>query len=145
MRWLLLPLLALSLDAQDAAGQPIHGLLQDAAACTACHREAGASLWEAHRWQPCTAFCMTCHAPADMAQHHSVGKPLRRPLSTPLPLAKNQVLACFTCHDLSRPREDALRWKAESLFGRLFRRQARHRTYLLVHRNDRGQLCRICH
>lgn len=144
-RWIYFLALAVSLSAQDEARKPIHSLLQDPSACTTCHKEEGVSLWEARRLQPCIPFCIACHVPADMAQHHPVGMALRKPLPTPLPLAKGQVMACFTCHDLSRPREDTLRWKAESLFGRLFNRQARHKTYLLVHRNDRGQLCLTCH
>jgi hypothetical protein len=52
---------------------------------------------------------------------------------------------CATCHDLATPRHDQVRWKAESLFDRLFRSQDHYQTYLLVYRNDKGQLCLACH
>lgn len=145
MRWgtvLLATITALTLSAQEMLG---HGSLAEPSACVACHKEDGQARWTNQRWRACTPFCLSCHSPADTAQHHPVGKALRKPLTVPLPLGPGEVMACRTCHDLSRAREDSVRWRAESLYGRLFRRQSRHKTYFLVQRNDRGQLCLACH
>jgi hypothetical protein len=145
MRWLMVLVATLSLAGQEPADMPGHGALKDATACQTCHKEDGQGRWAMHRGRPCTPYCLTCHAKADMAQHHSVDVPLRKALPAPLPLTKEQRMACFTCHDLSRAREDGIPWKAESLFDRLFRKQRRYKTFFLVQRNERGQLCRICH
>ena len=80
-----------------------------------------------------------------MAQHHTIGVQLVKSMAVDLPLTPDHRLTCTTCHRLSQPRQDRVRWRAESLFGRLFRRQDTYQTYYLVIRNDRGQLCRVCH
>lgn len=80
-----------------------------------------------------------------MEKHHTIGGKLERTPQPPLRLDARSQLTCCTCHHLGRPRHDRIRWKAESLFDRVFRRQDRHKTYLLVVRNDRGQLCKACH
>lgn len=80
-----------------------------------------------------------------MAKHHPVDNPVTRPPRIPLRLTSEKKSACFTCHSLANPRYDQVRWKAESLFGRLFQRESRYPTYYLATRNDRGQLCLACH
>jgi hypothetical protein len=80
-----------------------------------------------------------------MERHHLIDRKL--PVAPPaaLQLTSQGLNGCSTCHDLGQPRFDQVRWKAESLYDRLFRRQPRYRTYFLVFRNDRGQLCKTCH
>ncbi len=60
-------------------------------------------------------------------------------------LTAEMKIACFTCHDMSQPRYDGVRWKATSLFDRLFRNESQYHTYFLVMRNSQGQLCLTCH
>ena len=141
MAW---PLLALVLAGEDARST---GCLaaKGAAACAACHAAAGEALWATRQDRPCSPYCMTCHGKAEMARHHNVGTPLKRPPGAALPLAKGQRVACFTCHLLSQPRYDSVRWKAASLYDRTFRTASQYKTYFLVTRNDQGQLCLACH
>lgn len=131
--------------AQSPDDMPGRAALKDPAACRPCHQEDAAARWVAHRERPCTAYCHTCHLVADMAKHHTVDSLLRKPPHEELPLTAGRRTACFTCHTLARARHDSVRWKAESLFGRVFHRAPRQKTYFLVIRNDRGQLCRACH
>ncbi|HJW72963.1 MAG TPA: hypothetical protein VJ486_08900 [Geothrix sp.] len=122
-----------------------HAALASAAACAGCHAAEAQPLWEAHPHTPCTQACLTCHGKDDMARHHPVGHPVTKPPRMALRLTRDGKSACFTCHDLSNRRYDAVRWKAESLFSRIFHRETRHKTYYLATRNDRGQLCLACH
>ena len=136
---------AASLLAQSGAEFPGHAPLASAAACAPCHATDAQTRWEASRHRACTPLCLTCHTKEAMAKHHPVDNPVTRPPRIPLRLTGDQKSACFTCHDLGNRRYDAVRWKAESLFGRLLRRESRHLTYYLATRNDRGQLCLACH
>ena len=112
--------------------------------CTACHNvpariKAGAT-------KPCTPYCMSCHQQSEMERHHTVDAEL--PVESQdieLHLAAGKRMVCATCHDLSRPRFDSVRWKAASLFDRLFHESPRYKTYFLSMRNDAGQLCLVCH
>jgi hypothetical protein len=135
----------LSLPAFAAPDMPGHMALQTATPCLGCHAQDGQARWSSNRWQACTSYCQSCHAPAEMGQHHPVDTVLTKIPSAPLPLSATRRTACFTCHDLSRQRFDRVRWKSESLFGRLFRKQNEYKTYFLTLRNDRGQLCLACH
>jgi hypothetical protein len=80
-----------------------------------------------------------------MGRHHKVDVVLENEPENGLKLTTDHRDACFTCHDLSRPRYDSARWKAVSLFDKMFRQEARYKTYFLVQRNDSGQLCLNCH
>lgn len=122
-----------------------HAVLGSAAACLSCHAGDAQARWDTDRDRPCTNFCLTCHATEEMAKHHPVGHSVTRAPRLALRLTLNQKSACFTCHDLTIQRYDAVRWKAESLFRRLVSRESRHKTYYLATRNDRGQLCLACH
>lgn len=113
--------------------------------CAGCHRDDAAARFEQDRLQPCAPLCLTCHPPKEMAQHHTIGRKLDRPLRRELRLDLKERMTCTTCHHLGRPRFDTVRWRSESLFDRAFRRQDRHKTYLLAIRNERGQLCKACH
>lgn len=113
--------------------------------CLGCHRDDAPARFEKDRLQPCAPFCLSCHPPREMDKHHTIGRKLDRPLRRELRLDAKDQLTCATCHHLGRPRFDSVRWRSESLFDRAFRRQERHKTYLLAFRNDRGQLCKACH
>lgn len=145
----LVPLMLLGtlvcLGGQGVPDAKVHAELEQPSACQPCHQEDGAARWASYRQQPCSPYCLTCHLPKDMAQHHAIGVPLPRAAGKDLRLTSEGRMACTTCHRLSTPRRDQVRWRAESLYGRLFRRQDSHLTYFLVIRNDRGQLCRACH
>jgi len=143
---LALPLLALALapgeeDAHTTGCLPAKG----AAACVACHPGDAASRHAAGATRLCSAYCQTCHAKDDMARHHKVGTALAQAPSAVLPLTSGKKTACITCHLLSRPRYDSVRWKAASLYDRMFRAEPRYKTYFLAMRNDQGQLCLSCH
>jgi len=114
-------------------------------ACASCHTKDLAARFPDHRTRPCTPYCLTCHFKDGKDQHHSVGTPLRKKPSDPRLLTPGDRTTCATCHDLATPRYDQVRWKAESLFDRMFRSQNHYHTYLLAYRNDKGQLCLACH
>lgn len=113
--------------------------------CLACHPVDAGARWEGRRSRPCARYCQACHAPKAMESHHPIDRKLPKVPPSPLLLTADGMTGCSTCHDLGQPRFDRTRWRAESLFDRLFRRQARYKTYFLAVRNDRGQLCRTCH
>lgn len=140
---LLVPVLAFALAAALAPDGDPHGG-RGAATCAACHADAPGR-WEAHGDRPCTPWCLTCHGKAEMDQHHPVGTVLRKKPGPDFPLTADGRMACSTCHLMSRPRTDTVRWKASSLFDRLFHGESRYKTYYLTERNDQGQLCLACH
>lgn len=148
MRRLLLPVLVLAVLALLAGTAPegpgCHAA-QEEGACAGCHKDDARARWEASRYRPCTAWCLTCHAKGEMDRHHTVGTVLRKDPGPAYPVTKDRRMTCATCHDLSRQRFDAVRWKASSLYDRLFRGEARYPTYFLAQRNDQGQLCLACH
>jgi len=146
MTLLIVPVLALVLaqgeeDAHTTGCLPAKG----AAACAVCHPGDAAARFEASGSRPCKPYCQTCHTKAQMARHHNVGTALVRAPSAVLPLTADHKTACVTCHLLSRPRYDTVRWKAASLYDKLFRGETRYKTYFLAIRNDQGQLCLSCH
>lgn len=145
VRHLWLASLAPLLLATQAPVARDHTHLDEPAACAPCHGLEAVNRWATARHRPCTQLCLTCHSQEDMAKHHPVGTQLTKPIKTRLSLTGDRRTACATCHDLSRPRHDRVRWKADSLFGRLFRKQEKYPTYYLAIRNDRGQLCLACH
>lgn len=92
----------------------------------------------------CDAQCIRCHA-EDAKRMHPVGANVPALRTPELHRSSAGRIACRTCHDLSRPAADSVPWRAQSLFDAVFRRQASYPTYLLVMRNQRGQLCQTCH
>lgn len=144
-----LPLLilrsAVALEVEDAHSA---GCLPPASvqhqACAACHKDAP-KRWAANQSRPCTPYCATCHKKTETERHHPVGVVLPKAPEEGLPLLAGNKMACATCHDLSKPRFDSVRWKAASLFDRIFREELRYKTFFLSHRNDKGQLCLSCH
>lgn len=145
---LLLPSAVLSVDAEDArsVGCLPKGAVETAsAACASCHKEDAVSRYEKEQSKACVPYCMSCHKKDEMERHHTVGTELTQMPETALHLSAGSRIACATCHDMSRARYDSVRWKATSLFSRMFRNEVRYKTYFLTMRNDAGQLCLTCH
>jgi hypothetical protein len=144
---LLIPLLGYSIevgDARTAGCLPPASLPSPATVCSSCHEDSQ-KRWAARQNQPCTAYCMSCHKKAEMERHHTIGSVLPDIPGEVLRLTEDKKTACFTCHNLSQPRYDSVRWKAASLFDRLFRSESRYKTFFLAQRNEQGQLCQNCH
>lgn len=115
-------------------------------ACAACHKQDADSRWRSAQATPCTPYCATCHKKEETERHHSVNAELSvESQDVTLHLAQGKLMGCTTCHDLSRPRFDSVRWKAASLFERMFRESPQYKTYFLSMRNETGQLCLVCH
>ena len=134
----IIPLLGFSLEEEA----PLHAAT--AAACVSCH-EDGQQRWTLSQYQPCTPYCIACHKKPEMERHHTVGTLLEGIPANVLHLSSDKKVACNTCHDMSRTRYDSERWKAASLYDRMFHKETRYKTYFLVMRNDKGQLCLTCH
>ncbi|MDD2700922.1 MAG: hypothetical protein PHH36_06745 [Sideroxydans sp.] len=115
-----------------------------AAVCASCHKDAPQRFGK-DPVRSCTPYCMSCHKKTDMDRHHTVGTALPRMPETDMYLTAGKKVVCSTCHDLSRPRYDLVRWKATSLFDRMFHDEDQYKTYFLSMRNDQGQLCLTCH
>lgn len=131
--------------AQQASdvGERRHRESLSAGACAACHSAPTAVRTPTPRGG-CDAQCISCHQ-ADTVGHHRIANALPADLPAPLVRSTDGRLACRTCHDLSRPLQDSVAWRAQSLFDAVFRRRAVHPTYRLAMRNHNGQLCQICH
>jgi predicted CXXCH cytochrome family protein len=140
--------LALLLCAKFALGRPggtgqgAHATWNEEA-CLKCHDAAAAAEIWSRLTKPCSEMCATCHTFPE--RHHAVGVPISRRVQSPLLLTKNATNACVTCHDVTRPRFERSAWVSQSLFERVARRSIENKTFYLVMRNDRGQLCRTCH
>jgi hypothetical protein len=80
-----------------------------------------------------------------MKGHHPVGVQIDKPVRPPLLLTSNGTNTCVTCHDVTRNRYERTTWTSQSLIQRLATRTRERKTFYLVMRNDRGQLCRNCH
>jgi hypothetical protein len=145
---LAIPLFVLSLEDEDAHSAgclPKNTVPNPSSVCAGCHNDS-LSRWESNWNRPCTPYCISCHKKTEMDRHHTVGSELpKAPPDAVLKLASKNRTACFTCHDLSHPRYDGVRWKAASLYDRLFRNEKRYKTYFLSERNEQGQLCLSCH
>jgi hypothetical protein len=144
---LMIPLSGLSLEEEDAHSVgclPKNTVQNPSSVCAGCHNDS-MGRWESNWSRPCTPYCMSCHKKNEMDRHHTVGSELPKAPDATLILTAENKTACFTCHDLSHPRYDSVRWKAASLFDRLFRPEKHYKTYFLSEQNDRGQLCLSCH
>ncbi len=144
---LLIPVIGFSLEVEDARNAgclPQATVQAPSSVCAACHKDSQ-KRWVSNQYRPCTPYCMSCHKKAEMDRHHPVGTQLPRAPENALHLAADKKIACVTCHDMSHPRYDSVRWKATSLFDRLFREESRYKTFFLALRNDQGQLCLSCH
>ena len=138
---------ALLLGASVALGQPGGGegphVTWNEASCLKCHDAALAAEIRGRLTSPCSEMCATCHTFKE--RHHAVGVPIAGRVPASLLLTKKATNACVTCHDVTRPRYERSAWTSRSLFERVARRSSENKTFYLVMRNDRGQLCRNCH
>ena len=110
--------------------------------CAACHKSAEVKEKLKDTTRACDIFCKKCHK--NMSKHHPAGVKLKNDLPENITLSSGKKLACITCHDLKVPRYDSVSWKAESLFGSIFKSEKRYKTYYLIIRNNDGDLCRKC-
>jgi predicted CXXCH cytochrome family protein len=138
----------LLLRAEGALGQPggtgegAH-VLWNEESCVKCHDATAAAEIRSRLTNPCSQMCATCHSFQE--RHHAVGVPISGHVQAPLVLTRKVTNTCVTCHDVTRPRFERSAWVSQSLFERAFRAPRENRTFYLVMRNDRGQLCRNCH
>ncbi len=144
---IVMPSLVYAVDTEDAHTVGCLPKTADkaaAVACASCHKDAPKRL-VAHQHRPCSPYCATCHKKEEMERHHPVGTELEHDADDQMPLSAQKEIACVTCHNMSQMRYDKTRWKATSLFDRLFRNETKHKTYFLSMKNDKGQLCLTCH
>ena len=116
---------------------------QDIAACDLCHQVDAAIAREAGVENACSQYCGTCHK--DKGTHHPIGMALPADKTDGLRLSLNHSVACISCHRINMDRFSDQSWKAESAFDHLFKKQAKYKTYFLAKRNNKGQLCMVCH
>jgi len=112
-------------------------------ACRACHASEKERPKLADPYLCCNNHCERCHK--DMTKHHPVAAAVDDKDRVSLPLLGGDKVACISCHDLKAPATDTKSWKSESLYARLFQRQATYKTYYLRINNSAGRLCKMCH
>lgn len=110
--------------------------------CTKCHSFTDRSSFQ-DVTNICDQKCLQCHK--DLEGHHKTGMKLRKDAGPTVKLRKNGTLACVSCHNLTGARWDGKSWKSQSIFGAAFNFGRKHKTYYLVERNNKGQLCDRCH
>jgi hypothetical protein len=141
---------AIADDTEDAQSSgcfpPLTQSVNPTPVCLTCHKKEP-KWFASNSDKVCTTYCMTCHPKEEMSRHHTVNTPLNK---TPddeihLVLTVEKKMACITCHEMSRPRYDKVRWKSTSLFDRIFRHEDKYKTYFLTMQNDQGKLCLTCH
>ena len=128
--------------AEAVHGQPEH-ITWSVASCLTCHAPEESAELAARVTRPCSTLCSKCHGFRET--HHPVGVTIPAAVPATLQLTQKGTNACVTCHDVTRPRFEGSPWTSTSLFARALSRTKENRTYYLVMRNDRGQLCRNCH
>ncbi len=141
-----IPFAVHSLEPEDAHTVGCLPKISDKAhtACASCHKDAP-KRYAANQHRPCTPFCATCHKKEEMDKHHPVGTEIEHEAHEEMPITAQKEIECVTCHNMSQARYDKARWKATSLFERMFRNETKHKTYFLSMKNDKGQLCLTCH
>ncbi len=131
-------------NAHSVGCLPALSVKNPASVCTTCHKD-GESRWQSNRHRPCTPYCTSCHSGEQLERHHLIGIKVNITPPEGIRLTSDGRSACFTCHDISNKQYDTIRWKAASMFDRMFKSQERYKTYFLVKPNDHGQLCLSCH
>lgn len=116
------------------------------AQCLQCHQESEASgKLKNFGSVICDDSCLKCHK-SQMGEHHVVGKTIEKKEDVArLVFLGGQRLSCITCHDMKNKRYDSRSWKSQSLFGRVFSRKSKHKTFYLRINNSSGALCKSCH
>jgi hypothetical protein len=132
-------ILALNAAAHEPAAHPAWNV----EACVSCHTApAEKARLESRVARPCRDMCVSCHS---MKNHHPVGVKIDAAVKAPLMLTADGTNTCVTCHDVTRKPTEDMPWTSQSAIQRVVRRSKEHKTFLLVMRNDHGQLCRNCH
>lgn len=144
----ILPLLVMVLAGLVIAADPetvkIMPFVSSSQDCVKCHSASEVQQWSNDTANACDAHCMTCHKA--MGSHHTVGVNVQGNLPESMgPLTRGSKLRCVTCHNLSRNRFDEAPWRSESLYESIFQRKNQYKTYYLVMKNTKGQLCNTCH
>ncbi len=111
--------------------------------CQKCHSPGDAYGWQIGSNNECRRYCYGCHSIE--RQHHPTGHVVEVSLPKGIVLTAKRQITCRSCHNLQSPAEDSKAWRSESLFDSMFRKQLIYKTYYLIMRNNKGQLCRSCH
>ena len=94
----------------------------------------------------CDPNCMLCHKSMSSGNHHPVGMKLENVNTRTLgPVTQREKMMCITCHDLRKNRLDRKPWRSQSLYESIFKKKGKYKTYYLVKKNNKGQLCNLCH
>jgi len=128
----------------DSDTLKIMPFISDSSACLECHDQTEMTARYLELAFPCDHICQKCHQ-AEMAAHHKTGMAITFKTRGSLRLGTGNRLICISCHDLTGPRFSPTPKKAQSLFQRMFKSQAKYKSYYLVVDNRNGQLCRMCH
>ena len=130
-------------DTGDDGTEKIMPFVNDHSYCLECHSREELNTRCTDPARTCDTFCEKCHK--DMDAHHKVGMEVSFKVPGNIFLINGKRLGCISCHDLKNRRFDDKPWKANSLFGRLFERKEKYKTYFLIKNNSKGQLCKACH
>ncbi len=132
-----------SVIAFDRETEKVMPFISSKSFCSECHQAEDSKFILQNLTNPCDYLCNKCHKGLEL--HHKVGMKLAGRLSRKFYLTRKKKIACFTCHDLKTKRYDNTSWRAESLFENIFRKKTKYKTYYLVIKNTKGQLCKKCH
>ncbi len=114
------------------------------AGCATCHfvtpeTPSGSATVQVELIKSAGEWCKSCHDMEAMTLHptgvlasNSVG----------LPLEEGKYMSCLTCHSPHNPPLASEPWAPLSLSTT---KEGQFKTYMLNHKNDKGQLCRKCH
>jgi hypothetical protein len=127
----------------DKATEKIMPFVSDNSYCLECHSREELDTRYKDPAIACDDYCSKCHK--EKEAHHPVGMEVTFDIPDDILLRGGDRLVCVSCHDLKTQRMDDKPWKAKSLFGRIFRRQADYKTYYLIKNNSKGKLCKYCH
>lgn len=94
----------------------------------------------------CDPNCILCHKTMTSGNHHPVGIKIESTNTVGLgPITQRQKMMCITCHDLRKSRFGGQPWRSQSLYESIFKKKGKYKTFYLVKKNNKGQLCNMCH
>lgn len=144
MRKIFIIILILSIDGLtvnfNSETIKIMPFVNDASYCIKCHKNSQFP----EPAKACKTYCSTCHK-ENNTNHHITDVPLKQKRDFPFELTRRNKITCRTCHDLKTGRHASSPWKAVSLYESIFSKKKKHKTYYLILKNDKGQLCKNCH
>jgi hypothetical protein len=112
--------------------------------CMTCHAQTERAELAKRITRPCRDLCASCHK-FEKGEHHPVGVQISGAVREPLLLTKQGTNTCSTCHDVTKPVTSSAPWVSQSVIDQIVHQSNANKTFLLVMKNDRGQLCRNCH